>query len=184
MSVFRSLIRSKLLDCLGPSAPSPDISEAIRNVIEETNNYMAINHNSSMMFATLYISAINKATGQMHSICAGHESPLLLNTGINKVLDEVSGPALGLFEKVCYSVLSSSLCPGDILLIYSDGLIDARNRKNEGWGLDRLRRLVAESDDLSPSHLLKFIIDSVYIYMDGAEQFDDLTLLVIRWHGK
>lgn len=184
MSVFRSLIRSKLLERLESLSPSNDVSEVIRYAIEQTNSYMAVNHNSSMMFATLYIAALNKASGVVSSICAGHESPLLLNAGGPTLLDGVSGPAIGLFEEASYSVLTFNLYPGDALLIYSDGLIDARNPDDEGWGLKRLCQLMTDVHDYSPAQLMKIIIGSVDDYMNGAEQFDDLTVMTLRWHGK
>jgi serine phosphatase RsbU (regulator of sigma subunit) len=183
MSVFRSLIRSKLLERLESLSSSSDVSEVIRYAIEQTNSYMAVNHNSSMMFATLYIAALNKTNGLVSSICAGHESPLLLNAGGTTLLDGVSGPAIGLFEGASYSVFTFNLCPGDAILIYSDGLIDARNPDDEGWGLGRLRQLLADVHDCSPSQLMKIVIDSVDDYMNVADQFDDLTVMALRWLG-
>ena len=87
MSVFRSLIRLKLLDLSGrlnegesmygvPHTQADQIaSECIRLAIEQTNSYMASNQNSSMMFATVFIAAINTTTGYVSYIGAGHEPP-------------------------------------------------------------------------------------------------------------
>ena len=183
MSVFRSLIRSKLLDSLDRLDCSERASAVICDSIQQTNSYMATNHNDSMMFATVFIAAVNKKTGVLDYVCAGHESPVIKrSTGIESLAD-VSGPAIGLFDGASYSVFTTRLFPGDAVVVYSDGLIDARSRNDEGWGIGRLRDLLATLKVESASQLMHCIISSVDVHMDGAEQFDDLTVMVFRWLG-
>jgi HAMP domain-containing protein len=183
MSVFRSLIRSKILARYVDPGASPDASSVILDAIEETNNYMASNQNSSMMFATVFIAAINKATGSMSYICAGHESPVFVSSRDISLLDSVSGPAIGLFEGASYSVFHEKLQPGDGLVVYSDGLIDARDPNNVGWGIGRLRDLLTVTRVNTSSQLMASIVSRVDEHMAGADQFDDLTVLVFRWLG-
>ena len=183
MSVFRSLIRSKILDRCSEIGGLPDASSVIRDAIEQTNNYMAGNQNASMMFATVFIAAVHKASGLVNCICAGHESPVLINGQGLDMLSTVSGPAIGLFGGVSYSVFSVSLQPGDTLVVYSDGLIDARDPLNVGWGVDRLRELLSVTRVNSASQLMSSIISRVDEHMAGADQFDDLTVMVFRWLG-
>ena len=183
MSVFRSLIRSKLIDRIG-SINSPDeASSAISDAIEQTNTYMATNQNSSMMFATLFIAAIHKTSGIMNYICAGHESPVLVSLDSEKLLDSVSGPAIGLFPGVSYTVYDIQLQPRDSLIVYSDGLIDARSPENIGWGIGRLRALLNTTRVVSSSQVLNTIVEHVDSHMSTADQFDDLTVMVFRWLG-
>lgn len=183
MSVFRSLIRSKLIDRINSLSSPAEASSAIVNAIEQTNNYMATNQNSSMMFATLFIAAINKTSGMMNFICAGHESPVLVSQSGDKLLDKVSGPAIGLFPGVSYKVYDVQLQPADALIVYSDGLIDARSPENIGWGIGRLRELLNITRISSSSKMLSIIIEHVDNHISSPDQFDDLTVMVFRWLG-
>ena len=201
MSVFRSLIRSKLLEHAaqlggideGSQAYwAPDQSaldadsiaaDCIRSAIEQTNDYMAGNQNASMMFATVFIAAISKETGVVSYIAAGHESPVLAKASALRMLDCIGGPAIGLFGSVAYTVATTQLQPGDALVIYSDGLVDARNPANEGWGLARLQELLAHASDQSAAAMMRGITSAVDRHMAGADQFDDLTVMVLKWLG-
>ena len=183
MSVFRSLIRSKLLDRLQGLVPAAGISQVILDAIEQTNRYMAANQNSSMMFATVFIGAVDKATGTLYYVCAGHESPLLLSSGHVEALNDVGGPAIGLFAGASYSVSRMPLKPGATLVVYSDGLVDARSSSNEAWGLRRLHTMLLDLQPQSSEHLMSEIITDVDSFMSGADQFDDLTVMVFRWLG-
>jgi sigma-B regulation protein RsbU (phosphoserine phosphatase) len=145
---------------------------------------MAANHNASMMFATVFIAAINKDTGVVSYIAAGHESPVVVTATGLRMLDSIGGPAIGLFGSVPYVVATTQLQPGDSLVVYSDGLVDARNPANEGWGLARLQELLSRSGDQSPSVMMRGIISSVDRYMQGVDQFDDLTVMVLKWIGR
>ena len=183
MSVFRSLIRSKLIDRIGSINSPAEASSAISDAIEQTNTYMATNQNSSMMFATLFIAAIHKTSGIMNFICAGHESPVLVSLDGEKLIDSVSGPAIGLFPGVSYTVYDAQLQPGDSLIVYSDGLIDARSPENIGWGIGRLRALLNTTRVVSSSQVLNTIVEHADSHMSNADQFDDLTVMVFRWLG-
>lgn len=68
-------------------------------------------------------------------------------------------------------------------MIYSDGLVDARSPGNEGWGLQRLRDLLDGVQVESASQMMRTILASVDDHMAGADQFDDLTVMVFRWLG-
>ena len=201
MSVFRSLIRSKLLEhaaqlggidegsqaswASDQSALDADgiAADSIRAAIEQTNDYMAANQNASMMFATVFIAAISKETGVVSYIAAGHESPVLANASALRMLDCIGGPAIGLFGSVAYTVATTQLQPGDALVIYSDGLVDARDPANEGWGLARLQELLAHAGDQSAAAMMRGITSAVDRHMAGADQFDDLTVMVLKWLG-
>lgn len=144
---------------------------------------MASNQNSSMMFATVFIAAVHKATGLVSCICAGHESPVLVTNGQQRMLDSVSGPAIGLFEGASYPPFTVNLAKDDTLVVYSDGLVDARNPANEGWGIDGLHELLTNTPIETAEQLMDAIITRVDAHMSGEDQFDDLTVMVFRWLG-
>lgn len=183
MSVFRSLIRSKILDHLSDLSSSANAADVIRDAIARTNDYMAANQNSSMMFATVLIAAVHKETGVMSYLCAGHETPYILRSGEIVPLDQVSGPAIGLFGGADYSVTGFDLQPGDRLVLYSDGLVDARSPADEGFGHEKLEALLRAVHPCTSSQLMDIIVSAVDDHMDGADQFDDLTIMVFEWKG-
>jgi len=184
MSVFRSLIRSKLLEYRHDLEDSQCASNAMQSAIEQTNSYMASNQNASMMFATVFIAVANKRTGVLDCLCAGHEAPVLIRGGAVQLLDQVSGPAIGLFEGANYDPFRLQLERGDTIVVYSDGLIDARGPANTGWGRERLLDLLPRLNPPGSEQLLASIVSVVDEYMDGSDQFDDLTVMVFRWKGE
>jgi len=183
MSVFRSLIRSKLIEHSFDSSDSVSPANVMRAAIEQTNNYMAANQNESMMFATVFVAVVNKLTGVAEYICAGHESPVLIGDGSVQSLDQVSGPAIGLFEGASYQPSRLQLNRGDALVIYSDGLVDARSPDDVGWGHERLLEVLPRLSYEKSEQLLESVVSVVDEYMDGSDQFDDLTVMVFRWTG-
>lgn len=183
MSVFRSLIRSKLLEHLSDLDCSMNASEVITDAIVRTNDYMADNQNSSMMFATVLIAAVSKKDGRMSYLCAGHETPYVIRAGAIVPLDQVSGPAIGLFGGATYSVSEYNLRAGDRLVLYSDGLVDARSPSDQAFGHDRLEALLCSAHPGTASQLLDVLVASVDEHMNQADQFDDLTIMIFEWLG-
>ena len=135
------------------------------------------------MFATVFIAAINISTGYVSYISAGHEPPLIIGTSELSKLDSMGGPAIGLFDSAQYSVSTLQLQPRDSLVIYSDGLVDARGTSEEGWGCERLQQLLIRFSDESASTLMSTILSAVDQYKGQQEQFDDLTVMVWKWLG-
>jgi sigma-B regulation protein RsbU (phosphoserine phosphatase) len=90
---------------------------------------------------------------------------------------------LGAFEGVSYHQHSFALEPGDLILVYSDGLTDAQNRAEEFFGEERLERLVAENGALGAQNLERVLMEAVDLFATGAEQADDITLVVVERQG-
>lgn len=119
----------------------------------------------------------------MSYLSAGHESPFIVGASRLEMLDKVSGPAIGIFDAAKYSIFSARLQPGDALVVYSDGLTDARSPANEGWGVVSLRELLKIAPRDTAAQLMASIVSSVDQHMAGADQFDDLTIMVFKWRG-
>ena len=191
MSVFRSLIRSSLLDSTeqlldASSTGSLDAEAAscIDAAISKTNQYMASNHNASMMFATLFIAAVNKKTGYISYISAGHEPPIRLQEGTTEVLNSVGGPAIGLFPQAEYSVSNCVLQPGERLIVFTDGLLDMRNPQEQSFGMERVKVALTRTPSATTDELMASLVHDVDAHMSGADQFDDLTILIFQWLGQ
>ena len=181
MSVFRSLLRFSLLDETRDHSDA-GIQDVLKTCVTQVNKYMAVNHGNAAMFATLFLGAYRKGSGQLNYICAGHEQPFIIRSKGNIEELATSGPAVGVFENADYRVKSVAYAPGEILFTFTDGLVDARSPDGKGWGIDHAKAILAavEPSSCTAKQLLTTMTDAVNQFCCDAEQFDDLTMLVMK----
>jgi phosphoserine phosphatase RsbU/P len=200
MSLFRSFLRIlaqqnyalNLLDALvdGPSAKTrqdarsrlPSIgTQALKNAMERTNNYIAETHWRTNMFATIFFGVLDPCTGKLIYINGGHESPFVCNAQgkIKQRLDK-TGPAVGVFPKAEFRIELVQLEPGDILLGFTDGVIDARSPQRERYTEQQLCQLVESTAIDSATALLDKVDTSVHAHIAEVDPFDDITLIAVR----
>lgn len=183
MALFRSLIR--ILSGAADNHRNGRRDEAKidpRRVLSKTictlNDYISVTHEKDGMFATLFIGILDPDTDQLYFINGGHEPPVLIGRkGIKERLDP-TGPAVGAFPHLDFSVGSITFEPGDILFGYTDGVIDARNQAGEMFTRDRLMAVVSTPPD-SPNQLITEVKAQVEKFTHGKEQFDDITLIAV-----
>lgn len=166
-SIFR---RDKLLASGAPS---------IKNAIELTNNYIATHHSDSNMFATVFFGLLDPSNGMLLYINAGHESPLLISNGMVKARLDPTGPAVGLLPDMEFKLEQTALNPGDTLILYTDGVTDALNSKNEQFSEERLIATAIKSSESAQTQLTD-IVSAVDEHIADHEQFDDITLLAVH----
>ncbi len=135
-------------------------------------------------FATGIIGRLSTGTGDLQWSCAGHPPPLLLRG--RKVVAELScDPALPFgLDAAAPVVARYTLQPGDAVLLYTDGVVEARTPRGEEFGLDRLRDfLEREAASEHPAEeLLRRLVRAVLDYQ-GGDLRDDATLLLLQWAG-
>jgi len=112
---------------------------------------------------------------------AGHNYPILRSAnGICRSLDE-GGIPLGVQPGVQYAQSRAALLPGDALIMYTDGITDARNRLGEDFGEGRLLELVERlPESLTADEIIRAIASEVTRFSDGADQMDDITLVALK----
>ena len=137
---------------------------------------------TGMFVALLY--GILDAGEQTLSLCsAGQIQPIHLNRGTGKAsLVETIGDTfpLGILDDVDYRETRIQLSPGDKIVLYTDGIVEAMNGQKEMFGFDRLVDLVQAAHSMTAENLLKEIINSVNSFTGGAAQHDDITVIVIN----
>ncbi|HEU5310427.1 MAG TPA: SpoIIE family protein phosphatase, partial [Candidatus Eisenbacteria bacterium] len=135
-------------------------------------------------FATCFLVEVSADGLHLSSSNAGHNYPILRSYhGGCRYLDE-GGIPLGIDPAHAYSGCETVLRPGDMLLMYTDGITDARNRLGEDFGEDRLLQLVERLPDrLTADEIIREVSDEVSRFTDGAEQIDDITLVALKAHG-
>lgn len=109
---------------------------------------------------------------------AGHWPPLLVQ-GQRVTALEATGLPIGLFCEGVYSENRVALAPGDTLMLYTDGLSEAR-RGNEEYGPDRVAQLAAARREQSPTALVRSFVEDVQAFQQAAPPADDLTIMVLR----
>ncbi len=155
---------------LASGAPS------LKNAVDLTNNYIATEHGSANMFATVFFGLLNPSDGSLYYINAGHEEPLIFANGSLKARLATTGPAVGMLPDQIFNVQRTALAPGETLLLYTDGVADALNAHNERFSETRLLQSAA-SLSASASGLISSLMADLEKHMAGFEQFDDITLL-------
>jgi phosphoserine phosphatase RsbU/P len=140
-------------------------------------------HTSSLAgrFATLFYGVFHPATGTLRYGNAGHNSPLVIRPDGSTVLLETTGLPLGPFPDAMYDEGIFRLDPGDVLIAYTDGLVEAVNETGEEWGMDGLRRAALESQAKHAGELLDTIFASFDKFTQGR-QTDDATAVVLFPH--
>jgi sigma-B regulation protein RsbU (phosphoserine phosphatase) len=95
---------------------------------------------------------------------------------------EVTGPALGIFKSAKFQVKQLGFHRGDILFAFTDGLVDARSPGGEAFGLSRVATMLSnvKSVECNVSELLKTVLSAVKHHCGTAEQFDDMTILIMK----
>jgi serine phosphatase RsbU (regulator of sigma subunit)/CHASE2 domain-containing sensor protein len=135
------------------------------------------------MFVALLYAILDAEDGTLKLCSAGQTQPIHLSAETGKAsLVETLGDTfpLGILEDVDYQETRLRLSPGDKVVFYTDGIVEAMNKKEEIYGFERLIDVVQEAGSMNADPLLKEIIDRVNTFTGGAAQHDDLTVIVLN----
>ena len=133
-------------------------------------------------FATMFYVELDPATGRLRYLNAGHNPPLVLrDSGIETL--EASAIPLGMMDGTTYKEGELRLQPGDALVVYSDGLTEARNAGDEEFGAERLRALLPRLRGLTAEDGVRLLIGEVSAFLGGERPHDDLSLVVLTRPG-
>ncbi len=159
------------------------IRHSVRRIVQRANRQIK-QAATSASFVTLFYAEFEESSSLLRYTNAGHNPPLLLRARPAGELSverlECGGTVLGLFEDAEYEEAEVRLESGDVLVVFTDGLIEARNPAGEEFGEARLLELLTEQAHLSASGLEKLIWQSMQNWTAGAEQEDDMTLLILK----
>lgn len=176
MVVFTSLIRAfseaqyELLDC----------KKTLLNTVSNINKFIATSHDSSNMFATVFFGILEPSNNTLHYINAGHEYPRQVDAeGKIKAILGTTGPAIGLMPDMEFSVQQVILAPGDILVMHTDGVVDARNAQGESFSEKSLVANISKPFT-SAFSLLKNVENQINKHIDKSHPFDDITMIALR----
>jgi serine phosphatase RsbU (regulator of sigma subunit) len=141
-------------------------------------------HQSSALssFITFFYCEIAGNREELRYVNAGHNPPFVLRTDGSLETLEGTGFCLGMFPGAMYEAKSTPLKPGDVALIYTDGIPDSRNTDDAEYATDRMISLLRRHAKLPAAEIVAAIADDAALFRGDARQFDDQTLVVIKRH--
>ena len=143
-------------------------------------NILLYQSTDSTKFVTLFTCVLNTDSDELTYVNAGHNDPLLISKdGQLKKLNE-GGLLLGCMPGVNYTESVFSLNPGDLLVIYTDGITEAMNALQEEFGEDRLLALLKANQNLTCKEITDIVFTAVKKHMQTEPQFDDMTMLLVK----
>lgn len=158
------------------------LGSSAKDILLKTNEALTSN-NQAEMFVTVWVGILEISTGKITAANAGHEYPVIMNNGTFKLFKDKHGLVIGAMEDVPYTEYELQLEPGDKLFLYTDGVPEASDTIGNMFGIDRMVRVLNEVSGASPKEILEHVREHVDMFVNGAEQFDDLTMMCIEYHG-
>jgi sigma-B regulation protein RsbU (phosphoserine phosphatase) len=150
------------------------------NVISYVNRYF-FSRRSRGHFMTVFALLYRPEVRTLSFLSAGHPPLLLRRDGEVALLGEADQIPLGVLRDFAYANNTHDTRNGDVFVLYTDGIVEARDARGREFGIDRLRRLVAEADpDTPPQILCDRLVAAVHEHQGGTIGHDDQTLLVLR----
>ena len=152
-------------------------------ILSMVNNRI-IKDNPLDMFITVWLGILDIKTGKLIASNGGHEYPCLRTGGKNyEILKDRHGLVLGGMADAQYYSYDIQLNPGDALFVYSDGVPESTSTLNELFGLDRMLDLLNRNINLPLDQLLNGLKKDIDDFVGEAPQFDDITMLALRYNG-
>lgn len=153
---------------------------ALAELVAGVNRYACSNSQGGVRFTTAFFAELDPATGDVVYVNAGHNVPILRRTSGAVERLETGGIPVGIFAESPYQVGTTRLEGGDWLVIFTDGVVEAVNRKDEEYGEPELIRLVDRGSGSAPAELLRSLLAELDRYVGNTPQHDDMTCLLLK----
>jgi serine phosphatase RsbU (regulator of sigma subunit) len=133
------------------------------------------------VFVTAFAGILDLGSGEVDFASAGHDAPFILGgtTGLRRLITE-GGPPLGAVDDFRYPIDHDRIEPGEVLLLYTDGITEAENANHTLYSSERLTTALGKAPVVDAQRVVAAVIDDVSRFVGGAEQADDMTLLALR----
>jgi sigma-B regulation protein RsbU (phosphoserine phosphatase) len=169
MSLSRTLVRASALDIRSPA-----------KVLQHVNELIMADARSGM-FVTMFYGVLNRRTGQFTYASAGHNPPVWWRRAESQMTTlTAKGVVVGVAEDIVLEERQVVVQPGDIVVLYTDGVTEPINGQVEEFGEERLMHTIAEASDRPCNELVHLIHDTVSAFVGDQPQFDDYTLVAVK----
>ncbi len=173
MMTSKTLIKSELQG-------GKTLANALSHVNKQLNATNPVN-----MFVTVWVSVIELSTGNVISINAGHENPVIRKTDGNWLMEKISHDIpVACMPDWDYKEYKWKLEPGEMLFVYTDGVPDASNKNDEQFGVTRMMEALNGFKNETPEAVIREMGDILADFEGGVDRFDDTTMLCIKYKGR
>jgi sigma-B regulation protein RsbU (phosphoserine phosphatase) len=169
MAMARSILRREIIQGQPPS-----------EVLRATNEAMYTDLVNAGLFITMFCAVYDPAAGLLTFANAGHNPPVLARADGSSLELDGDGAAVGFLPEVEFEELSETIGPGDCLLLYTDGVVEAMDPVEEAFGEERLTELVATMSAGGAQALIQAVVDALNDFTAGGHQRDDITMIAVR----
>ena len=183
MAVTRSFMKaySQMNGCAAEPEGATNGPAALLSAV----NDRIIEGNDACMFVTLFCVSVDLRDGGFRYACGGHPAPWKISGGAVVALPRVKGPLVGAIGGVSFEEGAGALQPGDTLFLFTDGVTEALNQREELLGDERVRDWLGETTSGNPGSevVIERMRGRIGTFVDGADQSDDITMLCFRYKG-
>ncbi len=181
---FSAAMVSMMIHTISQSVEFSSISPAtlVTKINEVMTSNISVGKVSKMLtFATVFCGIIDKENGVLDYSSAGHHPALVyeMKNNLFKIIKASSRPA-GIFKEEIFSAQRFYFEKDSIFVFYTDGITEAINEKEEEFGLERLKNIITSNKNLSAKKIAEKVVEEVEKFSGGKEQFDDITLIIIK----
>jgi sigma-B regulation protein RsbU (phosphoserine phosphatase) len=171
-SLLMSTIQATLRALLGREASLAELACRTNELLFATT--------PGSKYATAALVLAYPASGECQYVSGGHTETLLLRADGQRVWMGATGVPLGLFPGMAWDELSFTLGAGDVLVLYSDGVSEAQTAVFDEFGPERLADIVQRQREQPAAAIVAASVAAIDVFVEGAPQFDDITLMVIK----
>ncbi len=177
--VSAAMVMTAALGAVRFAAEEKESTDEVLNMVNSRLNKDIQNH----MFVALFYGIFDPKTRKLYYTNAGQTMPFLLRNGEIDFLPQAEKTdrfPLGIVKSTVYEQLSIELQPGDMLIHYTDGIVDVMNGSHETYGFDRLAESIQRNANLSLPQLVEMLVEEMKRYGGHANVEDDVTLVVLK----
>jgi len=153
---------------------------ALPELVADMNKYACSNSQGGLRFTTAFLAEYDAAQRVFYYINAGHNNPILRRSNGSIERLDVGGLPIGIQTEAKYESASVALAPGDWLIIFTDGLVEAENARQEEYGETRLLSAIAAGAATTPAEMLKRLMAELDLFVGSTPQHDDVTCLLVK----
>ncbi|MBR0257039.1 MAG: SpoIIE family protein phosphatase, partial [Synergistaceae bacterium] len=153
-------------------------------ILADVNNQLC-EGNEADLFVTVWLGILEISTGHVTASNAGHEYPAIYRPGEGYTLFKTKqSPAVATMEGLRFKASEFTLNPGDELYLYTDGVAEATNSHDELYGTDRMIDALNQAEGMTVEEILRTLKKSVDDFTGDAPQFDDITMMSLKYYGE
>jgi sigma-B regulation protein RsbU (phosphoserine phosphatase) len=154
--------------------------EDIGKIVVETNRLFMDDTKETGSFVTAFVAVFDSDRNTLNFVNCGHNHPIVRHASGSLARLEAKGIAFGVADFESVSVGHVVLIPGDLIVFFTDGISEAQNKKGELFGEKRLEQVIQSTAGKGPREVIQTILKAIDLFIDGADQYDDMTLIVFR----